>query len=341
MHLWRRGEALAAHCATWLDGAQAEIERATRPPRRRGRRAARRRRRSSTRTTAPDARRSRSAGRSARSGAWRRDRAGVGRLVTGARAATKALSSSSGAVPLATRVSPGRRWPVRRRRAGPVARDELLEGATRDRHGAGGLAVVDGAVDPALRRADGLLEGDVGAARRAPDRREGRHLLGARRVRRHRRHPAVAEALGQLDRPASSARRPGSPSRPRRPPVAATCVMRGTIATSARTNSADDEHRAEHVRHRAQRVAARAAQPAHRRLQGSRLRRSVGPPVASVASVGSLAGVVVLRLGGSGVSTGSTGCSCPHRPRLADAVQTRAVPTARLAPTRSAPTEDP
>ena len=30
MHLWRRGEALAAHCATWLDGAQAEIERATR-----------------------------------------------------------------------------------------------------------------------------------------------------------------------------------------------------------------------------------------------------------------------------------------------------------------------
>ncbi|EWT03089.1 exodeoxyribonuclease VII small subunit [Intrasporangium oryzae NRRL B-24470] len=31
MHLWRRGEALAAHCATWLDGAQAEIEAATRP----------------------------------------------------------------------------------------------------------------------------------------------------------------------------------------------------------------------------------------------------------------------------------------------------------------------
>jgi exodeoxyribonuclease VII small subunit len=31
MHLWRRGEALAAHCATWLDGAQAEIERVTRP----------------------------------------------------------------------------------------------------------------------------------------------------------------------------------------------------------------------------------------------------------------------------------------------------------------------
>ncbi len=31
MHLWRRGEALAAHCAQWLDGAQAEIERATRP----------------------------------------------------------------------------------------------------------------------------------------------------------------------------------------------------------------------------------------------------------------------------------------------------------------------
>ncbi|WP_323096541.1 exodeoxyribonuclease VII small subunit [Intrasporangium sp. YIM S08009] len=30
MHLWRRGEALAAHCATWLDGAQAEIEQATR-----------------------------------------------------------------------------------------------------------------------------------------------------------------------------------------------------------------------------------------------------------------------------------------------------------------------
>ncbi|WP_374970271.1 exodeoxyribonuclease VII small subunit [Terrabacter sp. BE26] len=31
MQLWRRGEALAAHCSTWLDGAQAEIERATRP----------------------------------------------------------------------------------------------------------------------------------------------------------------------------------------------------------------------------------------------------------------------------------------------------------------------
>ncbi len=26
MRLWRRGEALAAHCARWLDGAQAEIE---------------------------------------------------------------------------------------------------------------------------------------------------------------------------------------------------------------------------------------------------------------------------------------------------------------------------
>jgi exodeoxyribonuclease VII small subunit len=26
MALWRRGEALAAHCASWLDGAQAEIE---------------------------------------------------------------------------------------------------------------------------------------------------------------------------------------------------------------------------------------------------------------------------------------------------------------------------
>ena len=31
MHLWRRGEALAAHCARWLDGARAEIEQATRP----------------------------------------------------------------------------------------------------------------------------------------------------------------------------------------------------------------------------------------------------------------------------------------------------------------------
>ncbi len=31
MQLWRRGEALAAHCAAWLDGAQAEIEEATRP----------------------------------------------------------------------------------------------------------------------------------------------------------------------------------------------------------------------------------------------------------------------------------------------------------------------
>lgn len=26
MALWRRGEALAAHCASWLDGAQSEIE---------------------------------------------------------------------------------------------------------------------------------------------------------------------------------------------------------------------------------------------------------------------------------------------------------------------------
>lgn len=26
MALWRRGEALAAHCAEWLDGAQAEIQ---------------------------------------------------------------------------------------------------------------------------------------------------------------------------------------------------------------------------------------------------------------------------------------------------------------------------
>jgi exodeoxyribonuclease VII small subunit len=31
MQLWRRGEALAAHCQQWLDGAQSEIERATRP----------------------------------------------------------------------------------------------------------------------------------------------------------------------------------------------------------------------------------------------------------------------------------------------------------------------
>lgn len=30
MRLWRRGEALAARCTTWLDGAQAEIE-ASRP----------------------------------------------------------------------------------------------------------------------------------------------------------------------------------------------------------------------------------------------------------------------------------------------------------------------
>lgn len=29
MHLWRRGEALAAHCSSWLDGAQAEIEQST------------------------------------------------------------------------------------------------------------------------------------------------------------------------------------------------------------------------------------------------------------------------------------------------------------------------
>jgi exodeoxyribonuclease VII small subunit len=31
MALWRRGEALAAHCQQWLDRAQSEIERATRP----------------------------------------------------------------------------------------------------------------------------------------------------------------------------------------------------------------------------------------------------------------------------------------------------------------------
>ncbi|MGN6753063.1 MAG: exodeoxyribonuclease VII small subunit [Intrasporangium sp.] len=31
MQLWRRGEALAAHCQRWLDGAQAEIERTTQP----------------------------------------------------------------------------------------------------------------------------------------------------------------------------------------------------------------------------------------------------------------------------------------------------------------------
>jgi len=30
MQLWRRGEALAAHCSTWLDSAQAEIDGATR-----------------------------------------------------------------------------------------------------------------------------------------------------------------------------------------------------------------------------------------------------------------------------------------------------------------------
>ena len=31
MQLWRRGEALAAHCSRWLDDAQSEIEQATRP----------------------------------------------------------------------------------------------------------------------------------------------------------------------------------------------------------------------------------------------------------------------------------------------------------------------
>ncbi|MEP6651259.1 MAG: exodeoxyribonuclease VII small subunit [Lapillicoccus sp.] len=28
MHLWRRGEALAAHCTAWLDGAQRQISEA-------------------------------------------------------------------------------------------------------------------------------------------------------------------------------------------------------------------------------------------------------------------------------------------------------------------------
>lgn len=32
MALWRRGEALAAHCSTWLDGAQAEIEQVRNQP---------------------------------------------------------------------------------------------------------------------------------------------------------------------------------------------------------------------------------------------------------------------------------------------------------------------
>lgn len=31
MRLWRRGEALAAHCSAWLDGAQAEITATTSP----------------------------------------------------------------------------------------------------------------------------------------------------------------------------------------------------------------------------------------------------------------------------------------------------------------------
>ena len=31
MRLWRRGEALAAHCTTWLDGAQRQISEATPP----------------------------------------------------------------------------------------------------------------------------------------------------------------------------------------------------------------------------------------------------------------------------------------------------------------------
>ncbi|MEO3938187.1 exodeoxyribonuclease VII small subunit [Dermatophilaceae bacterium Soc4.6] len=29
MRLWRRGEALAAHCTAWLDGAQRQVEAAT------------------------------------------------------------------------------------------------------------------------------------------------------------------------------------------------------------------------------------------------------------------------------------------------------------------------
>lgn len=31
MRLWRRGEALAAHCSAWLDGAQRQIAEATAP----------------------------------------------------------------------------------------------------------------------------------------------------------------------------------------------------------------------------------------------------------------------------------------------------------------------
>ena len=103
MQLWRRGEALAAHCATWLDGAQAEIEQATvrRPPRgapRRRRHLRRGRRLLTVRSGQPVG----------LEGAGRTPVAGV----TGARAATKALSSSSGAVPLATRVSPLAPWPL-------------------------------------------------------------------------------------------------------------------------------------------------------------------------------------------------------------------------------------
>jgi exodeoxyribonuclease VII small subunit len=32
MALWRRGEALAAHCAAWLDGAQAQLQSAGADP---------------------------------------------------------------------------------------------------------------------------------------------------------------------------------------------------------------------------------------------------------------------------------------------------------------------
>lgn len=32
MHLWERGEALAAHCEAWLDGAERRLRRDERPP---------------------------------------------------------------------------------------------------------------------------------------------------------------------------------------------------------------------------------------------------------------------------------------------------------------------
>ena len=77
MALWQRGEALAAHCSTWLDGAEEKLSGGTGPPADRD----------------GHADRSRSAG-------GRRPRRPRSAGVTGRRRSAKVTSSSYGAVPV-------------------------------------------------------------------------------------------------------------------------------------------------------------------------------------------------------------------------------------------------